>query len=264
MSYAEMIKCAEIIKEAKEFTYYNGTAHEVLMLDPEHTHFNRAHKHVIDTPTDKPIATKKLDKPLNVYSTNKEVPPAIDTTGLILPPNDFYIPQIDIPPYQSDVVLVSSRYFWACLHNQETLPPFYMDRLYIPQPVFDHDPDPNHAKYFKAPAKIVGCVISAAMPPYAPDAYVQAIQSGIPVSAASLKSCIMYYTQEKIQAIMRMRGLTNLSYYIDFLQKQLNYQIDMNQNLPDYMFPTPIATKPVVNPVPLNQVIRPVSISFEA
>lgn len=247
----------------KEFTIYNGTPHDALLIDPKHTHFNRKHKFVSNTPEVKPVATKESDGAINVNSTNNKVPPTIDTTGLLLPQDNFYVPHIEIPNSRTDIVIASDRYIWACLHNQKDLPPFYLDRLYNPQPVYDHDPDLNHAKYFKTPAKIVGYVLRAVMTPYAPWEYMQAINSGIPVSAASLKSCIMYYTQEKVKTKEMMRGYTGLFEHIAFLQKQLEYQVAMNQNLPDYMFPTAIDSKPIT-PDSLNQVLRPVAVTFEA
>ncbi len=60
-----------------------------------------------------------------------------------------------------------------------------------------------------------------------------------------------------------MRGYTGLFEHIASLQKQLEYQVAMNQNLPNYMFPTAIDSK-LINPNPLNQVIRPVAVTFEA
>lgn len=135
---------------------------------PADTHFNRKHKFVIKTPEVKPVATKESDGAINVNSTNNKVPPIIDTTRLLFLQDNFYVPHIEIPNYPTDIVIASDRYIWACLHNQKDLPPFYLDRLYNPQPVYDHDPDFNHAKYFKTPAKIVGYVLRAVMTPYAP------------------------------------------------------------------------------------------------
>lgn len=81
------------ITKAKGFTYYNGTPHDALLIDPADTHFNRKHKFVIKTPEVKPVATKESDGAINVNSTNNKVPPTIDTTGLLLPQDNFYVPQ---------------------------------------------------------------------------------------------------------------------------------------------------------------------------
>lgn len=248
----------------KEFTVYNGTSHDTYLYRLSQTRINRNHKYVLKTPEERPNFFKALDTPINANLTIKQVPPSIDNTGLFLPQDDFYGTYIEMPAYQTDIVIGSSRYFWACLHNLKNLPPFYIDRLYIPQPVYDHNPDPNHAKYFNTPAKPVGYILKAAMAPYAPWEYVQAINSGIQVSAASLQSCIMYYTQEKVKNREMMSGYTSLFEHIDFLQKQLEYQVAKNRNFPDYMFPTPIDHNPTVNPGALAQDIRPAAVTFEA
>lgn len=73
----------------------------------------------------------------------------------------------------------------------------------------------------------------------------------------------MYYMQEKVKTKEMIRGYTGLFEHIASLQKQLEYQVTMNQNLPNYMFPTAIDSK-LINPNPLNQVIRPVAVTFEA
>lgn len=251
---------------SKEFSIYNGTGHTAdcnnILYTVNDVTTNRNHKYVRKEGVE-PEWIKKLDSPLNAKARTVLLPPTIDNTRLFMSQEDFYVPEIDLAPRTSfsgswlDIIMVSMRYAWACIHNYWLfLPRFYLDRLYIPQKVYNHDPDPKREQEFSTKAKVVGCILKAVVTPYSPAIYRTAIEQGEDVSAASLKSCILYYNQPIVfneQKKYDMDLLGNLN----FLQKWLDYKVAMNQNLPDYMFPTRIA------PMPSDQGIRPV-VTFSA
>lgn len=250
---------------SKEFSIYNGTGHNKQesndLFSIADVDLNRLYQYVL-RPGAKPKWNKKHDLPLNAIQLVKEFPPAIDSAGLLMQQEDFYVPNIELPPligsplHMYDLIMASQRYVWACFHSWKFIPVFYLDRLYIPQKVYDHDPDPKREQEFSTKAKIVGCILRAASAPYAPLMYKNGIEQGQDVSAASLKSCILYYNQPKVFAEEKKHDM-NLLGTLDFLQKWLDYKVAMNQNLPDYMFPTPIA------PTPFDPGTRPV-VTFSA
>ena len=239
------------------YSMWNGTDHICQLFNQDQIYKARKNHWVIKTPETKAEYAKCVDKTLNIrnFQPIKQYSPTLDPLGLIQAQEDFYPQKIEFPSDERDIVLGSTRYFYGVLHGNPYVWRFYLDRLYIPQPVYNRDPD-------RGVAQVVGCFLRKAMSPLTPADYVWAINQHISVSTAGLQACLMYYNQAETRS-EAVKWDPQFDYNLGIIQTRLNYQIAANQNLPDYMFPTAI-DKPIVNPVSFAQDIKPVVVRFEA
>lgn len=224
----------------KLYSMWNGTDHNCPLFKQNQIYKARKKNNwVVKTPKAKAEFEKYVDNALNILKPQsiKQYPPTLDPLGLIQAQEDFYPTQIEFPSEDRDVLIVSSRYFYGVLHSGPYNWRFHLDKLYIPQPVYSSDPD-------RGDVQIVGCFLRKAMAPLTPADYVLAINQHISVSTAGLRACLMYYNQIKTRS-EAVKWDTQFSNNLDIVNRQFNYQVAMNQNLPDYMFPTSIGSKPV-------------------
>ena len=228
----------------KNFSIWNGTDHNCLLFNQEQIYKVRKSKWVIKTPEAKAEYEKNVDKTLNILQRQsiKRYSPTLDSRRLIQTHEDFYPIQIELPSDERDITIVSARYFYGVLHGSRWR--FYLDKLYIPQPVYSSDPN-------RGPAQIVGCFLVKAMAPLTPSEYVWAINQNMSVSTAGLQACLAYYKQEE-KRYEDAKYNPQFFHNLDVVNTQLYHQLAINQSLPDFMFPTPISSA-MINPEPFNQ-----------
>lgn len=231
------------------FTVWNGTAHPCRLYERDQVHQSRSKKNLVEkTPNTEVEYVKYVDKVLNIsQEPNRRESPTIDEQGLIQAQEDFYPPKIDFPHEARDIIIASSRYFLGVLHRNPYRWRFYIDSLYISQPVYDRDPE-------REAAKMVGCFLKKAMPPLRPADYVWAFRQRIPVSTAGLCTCVSYYQQWEI-ACEEAKEDPQFYYNLDAVKRQLDYQLAVNQTLPENLFPTRVTGKN------FNQAVSPVMFS---
>lgn len=236
-------------QKMKMFTMLNATNHVVKLFLKEQICKNRSNRELMaKTPTTVAEYEKPADGPMSIIQEReRRESPTIDEQGLIQAQEDFYPPKIDFPHEARDIIIASSRYFLGVLHRNPYRWRFYIDSLYISQPVYDRDPE-------REAAKMVGCFLKKAMPPLRPADYVWALSQGIPVSAAGLCACVSYYQQWEI-ACEEAKEDPQFYYNLDAVKRQLDYQLAVNQTLPENLFPTRVAGKK------FNQAVSPVMFS---
>lgn len=195
---------------------------------------SRARWQYLVDPNTKPKWFLPMQTALCINQVYKEELPTLDFDEKFQVNEGYYKPVIDtLAPVGGkfpDIITGSTYYFRIARQYERYLPPFYLDRLFIPRKVFTHDPDREPRK-----AKLVGCTLRAAMPPYPPSDYVRGINNFQDVSAASLKRCLMYYRQPEIyQMEYRLDG--GLMENLAFLERELDRRLMENRNRPSSDF----------------------------
>lgn len=226
-----------------EYTIANSTGEAKYVFNTNDVVYTtREFNQTLKSPNVEPRYYLPMGVALNVKKVYKKERSTIDGDGVFQVHEGFDPRIIDLPNLgdggYKDIYVVSSYYFRIAWKYQRYLPPFFIDRLFIPRKVFDRDP--VRARKCGIASHVVGCTLSAGAAPYPPCEYVRGINNFMNVSAASLQRCIQFYSQPEILAQQYLQD-GGVEYSISFLKDVLERRLIENRNKPVREFLIPLS-----------------------